>query len=348
MDAGSGLRTPFCRVGFAYFSRVLVTNVYWITDHGTKDDQAYHCYLWNDKVGGKGPSEIISMFLDFLQAARTGAKRLAVELDGCNGQAFNRFFFAVCQSLVDPSTDLCRALGATAGRPIFERIDIPRGQVGHTYMLPDRIHMLLRQECRKKQHVSSIEEYEQIAKKCCHGRFRVTRIQAGDGLFKNMKMYLEQSYKLGGELKDINNNSIATRTRHWVNFGTGPTGGDGDRKSRHTYGGWRLRCGYDPSEVPCAIVAGRHTRPKRSAGEYELLYDTLGEYEEEQEDFVKFGTPSLTDPWRVEREITVEKVRDTHKLACLGIPEDKIHLWPCPDPAACKLERCPERIRPND
>ena len=27
MDAGSGLRTPFCRVGFTYFSRVLVTNV---------------------------------------------------------------------------------------------------------------------------------------------------------------------------------------------------------------------------------------------------------------------------------------------------------------------------------
>ena len=61
MDAGSGLRTPFCRVGYAYFSRVLVTNVYHITDHGARVPKPYHVYLWNDKVGGKGPSEIMSI-----------------------------------------------------------------------------------------------------------------------------------------------------------------------------------------------------------------------------------------------------------------------------------------------
>ena len=40
-------------------------------------------------------------------------------------------------------------------------------------------------------------------------------------------------------------------------------------------------------------------------------------------------------------------LRDTHRLACLGLPEDKIHLWPCPDPSTCTLERCPESLFTN-
>ena len=345
MDAGSGLRTPYCRVGFAYFSRVLVTNVYWITDHGALDDKPNHCYLWNDKIGGKGPSEIMSIFLNFLQAARTGARRLVVECDGCSGQVFNKFFFGMCSSLVDPSSDLCRAIGAAPGRPIFSRIDIARGEVGHTYMKPDRIHMLLRQSCRNKQYIASIEEYEEIAKECNHGRFRVVRIEVGDEVFIDMKRYVDQSYKLGGSHMDIDNNPIATRSRHWVNFGIGPTGGGDGRTSQHRYGAWRLRTGYDPSEIPCEIVAGCHTKPDRRTGVYELLHDTLGEYESQAPDFLSFEHPALRDPWRVEREITPEKLYDTHKLACLGLPRHKIHLWPCPDPAKCKHERCPERIR---
>ena len=86
MDAGSGLRTPYCRVGFAYFSRVLVTNVYHIVDHGTLDEQPYHTYLWNDKSGGKGPEECMSIFLDFITKCKTGAKRMVIECDGCGGQ----------------------------------------------------------------------------------------------------------------------------------------------------------------------------------------------------------------------------------------------------------------------
>lgn len=70
MDAESGSRTPSCRVSFAYFSRVLywvlVTNVYWIVDHGTRSPKLYHCYLWNDKIDGKGPSEVMSILLHFM------------------------------------------------------------------------------------------------------------------------------------------------------------------------------------------------------------------------------------------------------------------------------------------
>ena len=124
MDAGSGLRTPFCRVSFAYFSRVLVTNVYYIVDHGTTDRQPYHTYIWNDLVGSKGPDEIIEVFLHFIKNRRTGAKRLVIEADGCGGQVWNQYFFAVCGALVDPTSDLCRRLGAPTGVPIFERIDI--------------------------------------------------------------------------------------------------------------------------------------------------------------------------------------------------------------------------------
>ena len=236
MDAGSGLRTPFCRVGFAYFSRVLVTNVYHIiVDHGTRDPQPYHAYLWNDSIGGKGPSEIMSIFLDFIKKAKTGAKRLVVECDGCSGQVFNQFFFAMCASLVDPSSDLCRALGASAGSPIFERIDLVRGEVGHTFMVPDRVHGRIRVKCRSFQTIATIDEYAGIISGCCRGQFRVTRIKVGDGIFMDMKKYVEQSYKLGGAQMDIDNNPISTRRRHWVNFGVGPSGGENSTVSRHKY-----------------------------------------------------------------------------------------------------------------
>ncbi len=49
------------------------------------------------------------------------------------------------------------------------------------------------------------------------------------------------------------------------------------------------------------------------------------EFERSQTGFVRYGHRSLCDKWREDREIAPEKVRDTHKLACLGLPEDKIH-----------------------
>ena len=348
MDAGSGLRTPACRVGFAYFSRVLVTNVYHIVDHGSLDRQRDHVYLWNDRIGGKGPEECMSIFLAFIQSARTGAKRLVIEVDGCGGQVFNQFFFCLCAELTDPTTDICHRLGASPGRPIFDRIDIFRGEVGHTFMAPDRKHGIIRRACRREQHVASIEEYEQLIKKCNNGGFNVTRIKSGDGFFKDMKKYVRQSHKVGGSHTDIDGDPISTRARHWVNFGWGPSGGPHNRITRHKYGAWRMRTSYDPAEYPCEIVIGRHTQPRRTTGEYvfpDSCVLTLGDFQRRKSGFISFDSRRLAQKWSVDREIPLEKVRDTHKLACLGLSEDKIGLWPCPDPETCKLDRCPERVR---
>ena len=133
------------------------------------------------------------------------------------------------------------------------------------------------------------------------------------------------------------------RWSHWINFGAGPSGGNDNTTTVHNYGAWRLRRTYDPAERPIEIVTGRHTRPNRNQGEYTLTHCSLGDYERATPGFVGFGDPSWCTKWDHEREIAPEKVRDTHKLACLGLPADKISLWPCPDPSQCKLERCPER-----
>lgn len=108
-----------------------------------------------------------------------------------------------------------------------------------------------------------------------------------------------------------------------------------------------MRSRYDKTERPIEIVVGRNTAPNRRQGDY-AMEQSLGDFERQQADFVKFGTPSLCDGWRVARPIKAEKVRDTHKLACLGLPDDKIRLWPCPDPTTCKCDRCPERPRVVD
>ena len=81
----------------------------------------------------------------------------------------------------------------------------------------------------------------------------------------------------------------------------------------------RLRDGYDPSEEPCEIVVGKHTTPRRRTGEYLLVHHSIGDYEGQLAGFVKFESPSLC-------EIKPEKVCDTHKLVCLGLPDDKIRL----------------------
>ena len=285
----------------------------------------------------------MSILLHFIQCARTGAKRLVLECDGCSGQIFNQFVFAMFDTLVDATSELCRALGATHSRPIFERIDIFRGEVGHTFMVPDRLHGVIRRKVRTVQSIADIDEYEKLIRDCNQGPFKVTRIKIGDGIFRDMKKYVEQSHKLGSSHTDIDKNAIATRDRHWVNFGIGSSGGPQGTLSRHKYGAWRLHNGYDPSEVPCEIVVGRHTHPNHNSVEYVLLYENLGVFERQNRDFVKYKSETLCDGWRVEREIPAEKVRDTHKLVCLGMrEEDKIGLWPCPDPTQRKLERCPE------
>ena len=93
-----------------------------------------------------------------------------------------------------------------------------------------------------------------IFSKCANGKFNVNLIKPGDGIFRDMKGYLNQSHKLGNEQQDLDNELIAKRTRHWVNFGIGPSGGDSNTPSVHEYyGAWRLRCGYDSAEVPIEI-----------------------------------------------------------------------------------------------
>ena len=143
-----------------------------------------------------------------------------------------------------------------------------------------------------------------------------------------MKTYVEQSFKLGGSLCDLENTPIATRKRHWANFGVGPKGGGDKTLGRHQHGAWRLRHGYDPEEAPVEIVVGRHTRPRRNgpAADYVCLHASLGDHERSDPDFVSYDHISLRRPWLTQREISEEKVRDTHKLACLGLPENKIFL----------------------
>ena len=67
--------------------------------------------------------------------------------------------------------------------------------------------------------------------------------------------------------------------------------------SRHKYGAWRLRSGYQSSEVPCCeIVVGRHTRPKRVTAEYVLIHPTIGDYERQVSGFLKLEDPVLRNP----------------------------------------------------
>ena len=57
-----------------------------------------------------------------------------------------------------------------------------------------------------------------------------------------------------------------------------------------------------------------------------LTHPNLGAYERSRVGFVKYDTDSFHDKWRTARAIPDEKVCDTHKLACLGLPDGEIRL----------------------
>ena len=103
-------------------------------------------------------------------------------------------FFSMCDALVNPTSDLRRRLGAPCTQPIFDRIDIIRGGNGHTFMSSNRVHANVRRQCRNQQLVASIDDFEKIIDKVeDRGRIKVTQVQVVDGLFTDMKGYLEQS-----------------------------------------------------------------------------------------------------------------------------------------------------------
>ena len=90
-------------------------------------------------------------------------------------------FFALCVDLTDPTADLCKQFGAEDGRPVFERIDVYRGEVGHTFMSCDKIPDNVRRTSRTKQYIVDINGDAEIIRGCDRGRFNVTFIKASDG-----------------------------------------------------------------------------------------------------------------------------------------------------------------------
>lgn len=122
----------------------------------TKDN--IFSYTWNETTHRKGSNEIISAVHHFLLNIMVGeeVKVLRVVADGCSGQNKNTGMISM----------LGKWLTTEAPRNL-KKIEINFPVVGHSFIPPDRIFAQIEKALKKREKISSPEEYREILGQYC-------------------------------------------------------------------------------------------------------------------------------------------------------------------------------------
>lgn len=128
------LPTPVLSTGVVYYKRQLWT--YCLGIHNLSTNEAY-MYVWNESVASRGPEEIGSCILNFVEVyVRTS--KLTMYSDQCGGQNRNIKMAALCDFIVTNPKYCCT------------QIDHKFLVSGHTYLACDQDFGLI--EKQKKYH----------------------------------------------------------------------------------------------------------------------------------------------------------------------------------------------------
>lgn len=91
-----------------------------------------HFYVWDEKSGGSGADEVISVILHHFDTdivrQTLGAGVLVIWADNCPGQNKHQFMMAFAHELSDPNSSLHH----------FRRVDVRFPVKGHTFLVCDR------------------------------------------------------------------------------------------------------------------------------------------------------------------------------------------------------------------
>lgn len=119
-------------------------------------------YTWNETDSGRGPNEVCSALVNFLNLLENKLKNentpptvLNLFSDSCSGQNKNQFTMATLLFYIN-----CKAT-------IFTKINHIFPVRGHSYMPPDRVFGRIEQVLRKKENIVSPKQYIDIFKKFC-------------------------------------------------------------------------------------------------------------------------------------------------------------------------------------
>lgn len=119
-------------------------------------------YTWNETDSGRGPNEVCSALVNFLDLLENKLKNeslpptiLNLFSDSCSGQNKNQFTMATLLFYIN-----CKAT-------IFTKINHIFPVRGHSYMPPDRVFGRIEQVLRKKENIVSPKQYIDIFKQFC-------------------------------------------------------------------------------------------------------------------------------------------------------------------------------------
>jgi len=154
---------PKLSVTDVFYSRqVWIYNLTFVISDSNQDKENCILYTWNESDSGRGPNEVCSALIDFLdllenriKANETQQTTLNLFSDSCSGQNKNQYTMATLLYYIN-----CKASILTKINHIFP-------VRGHSYMPPDRVFGRIEQVLRKKENIVSPNQYIEIFKNFC-------------------------------------------------------------------------------------------------------------------------------------------------------------------------------------
>ncbi len=140
IDFMSNLSLPLIPVQEAFYLSKLTVNVFAVSNFKTNRTDYF---LYDELVGGKGPNEVCSMLLQYINELPSSIKHLFIFTDGCAAQNRNH--------------TICRFLCVLSQRFTTLRQYLPVR--GHSFLLNDREFAVAKRNLAKVDRVYNLQEY---------------------------------------------------------------------------------------------------------------------------------------------------------------------------------------------
>lgn len=157
------LPLPKLSVTEVFYSRqVWLYNLTFVIPAPTQGPENCYLYTWTECDSGRGPNEVCSSLIDFLEnlenrlmLKESPPTILNLFSDSCSGQNKNQFTMITLLYYINHRTT------------IFKQINHIFPVRGHSYMPPDRVFGRIEQVLRKKESIISPSQYYEIFKRFC-------------------------------------------------------------------------------------------------------------------------------------------------------------------------------------
>jgi len=174
-----------------YSRQVWLYNLTFVISESNHGPAENYLYTWTETESGRGPNEVCSALIDFLDLLETKVKTyesppttLNLFSDSCSGQNKNKFTMVTLLHYIN--------FEAT----IFKKINHFFPTRSHSYMPPDRVFGQIEQTLRKKENIVSPKQYHEVFEKLSY-----VKVYNKDFLFYDYKPAVKKLVKSKTDFK---------------------------------------------------------------------------------------------------------------------------------------------------